>query len=343
MYSFKNDYAEGAHPAILDALVASNLVQQAGYGEDVYGEEAKALLKVKMQNPEADIYFVSGGTQANLLVISALLRPHEAVISANTGHIYTNEAGAIEAAGHKVIAVASDDGKLTAASVAATVAAYGMRPHVVKPKLVYISNSTEIGSLYTRAELKELWNYCTEAGLYLFVDGARLGHALTAIDNDLTLADMAKLSHVFYIGGTKNGALLGEAIVFNKPDLAPDFAYVVKQRGALLAKGRILGVQFLTLFTDDLYLELAQQANILAAKMAAAFEAKGYDFLTKPQTNQIFPILPHALIEHLSAHYAFFVWKAIDSEKSAIRLITSWATEPEQVDLFIKAVEGWSC
>jgi len=217
MYSFKNDYAEGAHPAILDALVASNLVQQAGYGEDVYGEEAKALLKAKMQNPEADIYFVSGGTQANLLVISALLRPHEAVISANTGHIYTNEAGAIEAAGHKVIAVASDDGKLTAASVAATVAAYGMRPHVVKPKLVYISNSTEIGSLYTRAELTELWNYCTEAGLYLFVDGARLGHALTAIDNDLTLADMAKLSHVFYIGGTKNGSLFGKlSIVKNR-------------------------------------------------------------------------------------------------------------------------------
>lgn len=343
MYSFKNDYAEGAHPAILQALVASNLVQQAGYGEDVYSEDAKALVKAKIQNPEAAIYFVSGGTQANLLVISALLRPHEAVISANTGHIYTNEAGAIEAAGHKVIAVASDDGKLTAASVATTVAAYGMRPHVVKPKLVYISNSTEIGSVYTRAELTALWDYCTSAGLYLFVDGARLGHALTAADNDLTLADIAKLSHVFYIGGTKNGALLGEAIVFNQPDLAPDFAYVVKQRGALLAKGRILGVQFLTLFTDDLYLDLAQQANILAAKMAAAFQAKGYDFLTKPQTNQIFPILPQALIDHLSTQYAFFVWKTIDSEKSAIRLITSWATEPEQVDLFIEAVDAWPC
>jgi threonine aldolase len=339
MYSFRNDYSEGAHPQILQKLLQTNDAQQAGYGEDAYSIEAKALLREKMNHAEAKIYFVSGGTQANLIVIAALLRPHEAVVSAQTGHIFVHETGAIESIGHRVIAVQTTDGKLSPLHLQQVVEEYSLRPHVVKPKMVYLSNSTETGTIYTRAELAELSALCKTKGLYLYLDGARLGHALTAIDNDLTLADIAQLTDAFYIGGTKNGALLGEAIVFNTVELAADFDYLLKQKGALLAKGRVLGVQFLELFRDDLYFTLARHANTMAQKMVDAIKSLGYSFLTPTTTNQIFPILPHGVLNRLEENYLFYVWKKVDADHSAIRLITSWTTDEAVVNAFIEDLE----
>ncbi|TYR37513.1 low specificity L-threonine aldolase [Sphingobacterium phlebotomi] len=339
MYSFKNDYAEGAHPRILDKLVETNYVQQMGYGEDEYTMEAKERLRQKIHNPDAAIYFVSGGTQTNLLVISSLLRPHEAAISAKTGHIYANETGAIEATGHRVITVETSDGKLTPTDVENILQEYALRPHVVKSKLVYISNSTEIGTIYTRLEIESLSTYCQSKDLYLFMDGARLGHALTAEHNDLTLSDISQYTDVFYIGGTKNGALLGEAIIFNKARLAADFDYMLKQKGALLAKGRLLGIQFLELFRNDLYFTLAKHANEMAMKIANAMEAQDYPFLTPPHTNQIFPILPKTVMNELMRQYDFYEWKTIDEQRSAVRIITSWATDENKVDAFIDSLK----
>jgi len=339
MYNFKSDYSEGAHPRILDKLVETNLVQQSGYGEDEYAQQAKAILKERLNNPNAGIYFVSGGTQTNLLVISFLLRVHEAVISAKTGHIAANETGAIEATGHKVITTETTDGKLRPEDIANVLEAYALAPHVVKPRIVYISNSTEIGTIYTRDELKALFQFCQSHHLLLYLDGARLGHALTAENSDLTLAVISEYTDVFYIGGTKNGALLGEAIIFNKPELAIDFDYAIKQKGAMLAKGRILSIQFLELFKDDLYFDLARQANALAMRIASAVREKGYTFLTESTTNQLFPILPKKVIERLSQHYQFYNWKNIDDEHIAIRLITSWATDEEKVEAFIRDLQ----
>lgn len=335
MYNFKNDYSEGGHPNILNKLIEANLLQQAGYGEDEYSLQAKKLLQQKIDNPHAAIHFVSGGTQANLLVIAALLRIHEAVISAATGHIFTHETGAIEAAGHRIISADTEDGKLQPSDIQNILQEYSLRPHMVKPRMVYISNSTEIGTIYNKTELQELSAYCKSFNLLLFMDGARLGHALTAENNDLTLADIAQLTDVFYIGGTKNGALLGEAIVFNSPDLVPEFDYVLKQKGALLAKGRLLGIQFLELFKNDLYFDLARHANKMAMKISSAIKESGYSFLTTSTTNQIFPILPQSIIKRLREKYAFYDWKSIDEDHTAIRLITSWATDEDKVDEFI--------
>lgn len=336
MYNFQNDYSEGAHPNILNKLAEVNLIQHQPYGEDDYSTQAKELLKQKIGNPDANIFFVSGGTQANLLVISALLRLPEAVISAKTGHIFVHETGAIEATGHRVITVETDNGKLQPEDIRKVLQEYSLRPHVAKPAMVYISNSTEVGTIYSKKELSELSDYCKDQNLILFMDGARLGHALTAKDNDFTLADIARLTDVFYIGGTKNGALLGEAIVFNKPGLAPEFDYVLKQKGALLAKGHLLGIQFFELFKSDLYFDLAKHANKMAMKIANAAKENGYSFLTQSTTNQIFPILPKNLIEKLSKKFLFYEWKVIDENHSAVRLITSWATDESKVDEFIK-------
>ena len=258
-----------------------------------------------------------------------------------TGHIFTHETGAIEATGHRVIAVETDNGKLTPAAISKTLEGYSLRPHTVKPRMVYISNSTEVGSIYLKEELTELSTFCKKHNLLLFLDGARLGHALTAQNNDLSLPDLAKLTDVFYIGGTKNGALLGEAIVFNNPNLAPEFDYVLKQKGALLAKGRLLGIQFLELFKDDLYFKLAKHANTMAMKIAHAIEANGYSFLTPSTTNQIFPILPKELLEKLSRKYLFYEWGYANSTEAAVRLMTSWATEERVVDEFIGDLKGF--
>ncbi|CDS98126.1 Low-specificity L-threonine aldolase [Sphingobacterium faecium PCAi_F2.5] len=335
MYNFKNDYSEGAHPNILTKLIETNLVQQLGYGEDEYGIEAKEVLREKIKNPDATIHFLSCGTQTNLIVISFLLRVHEAVISAKTGHISANETGSIEATGHKVIAVETEDGKLRPSDIQNALKEYALKPHVVKPRMVYISNSTEIGTIYTKSELEDLSSCCKTNNLLLYLDGARLGHALMAQNNDMILADIARLTDIFYIGGTKNGALLGEAVIFRTPELAFDFEYVLKQKGALLAKGRVLAIQFLELFKHDLYFDLAHHANMMALKIVDAVQSKGFSFLTNSMTNQIFPILPKDIIQKLSENYQFYIWKEIDDDHAAIRLITSWATDEKNVDAFI--------
>lgn len=336
MYNFKNDYAEGAHPNILERLHSSNLEQHDGYGDDPYTAKARCKMQEEMQNPNAAIFFVSGGTQANLLVISYLLRPHEAVISAKTGHIYANEAGAIEATGHRVIPVDKIDGKLNPEDIRTVLKQFAMRPHVVKPKMVYISNPTELGNIYTKKELTDLSKACKENSLYLFLDGARLAHAICAKDSNLTLADVSNLTDVFYIGATKNGGLIGEAIVFSDRETAHDFDYSLKQKGALLAKGRLLGIQFLELFTDNLYLQLADHANKMAEKIAKAMKDRGCLFLADSSTNQLFPIVSKEISKKLSANYSFFTWREINSNEEAIRLITSWATDEDMVDQFIQ-------
>src|SRR5690606_24325866 len=251
-----------------------------GYGLDEYCLTAEEIIKEKIKNPNAKVHFVSGGTQANLIVISAFLRPHESVISAHSGHIFTNEAGAIEFSGHKIHSVEKEDGKLNPKDIQSVLDAHQNIPHQLKPKLVYISNSTEIGTIYTKSELKELSEFCKEKELYLFMDGARLANALMAFGNDLNLEEISKWTDAFYLGGTKNGALLGEAIVINNENLQPEFGFHIKQKGGMLAKGRLLGIQFLELMKDDLYLQLAAYANAKAMLIKSAFSEIGCTFLT---------------------------------------------------------------
>lgn len=335
MYSFKNDYSEGAHPRILQALLESNVIQEKGYGEDRYTLEAIERLKQRIGRSDIDIHFFTGGTQTNLTSLSSFLRPHEAVISANTGHIHVHEAGAIESTGHKVLTVESDDGKLRPTDIQ-RVLDFHMDEHMVKPKLVYISNSTEIGSIYYRGELEALSRICQENGLLLYMDGARLGSALCAEGNDLTLFSISELVDAFYIGGTKNGTLLGEALVLCEDHLKEDFRYQIKQKGALLAKGRLLGIQFLELFRDTLFFDLATHANQMASHLREGISGLGFDFLTYSPTNQIFPIVPDGLISHLEKKYGFYVWSKMDVETSSIRLVTSWATKEEAIESFIE-------
>ncbi|OPJ61270.1 threonine aldolase family protein [Clostridium chromiireducens] len=335
MYSFKNDYSEGAHERILNALIKTNYEQTDGYSTDEYTENAKALLKKKMCREDADIHLLVGGTQVNLTAISAFLRPHQAAIGADTSHINCHETGAIEATGHKVITTKTDDGKLTKELIQRVLDSHESE-HMVQPKLVYISNSTELGTLYTKSELVELHRCCTENNLLLFLDGARLGSALVSEENDLTLEDIANLTDAFYIGGTKNGALFGEALVICNDALKEDFRYYIKQKGGLLAKGRLLGIQFEELFKDDLYFELARHANEMAILLKNALREKGYKFLTNSSTNQQFPILPNNVVKMISEKYSFNIERIIDEDTTAIRLVTSWATKKENVIEFIE-------
>lgn len=338
-YKFLNDYSEGCHPLILENLLKSNLSQQAGYGNDDLSVRAISKIKAACENQAVDVHFVAGGTLANLLVISSLLKPYESVISAESGHINTHEAGAIEATGHKIEYVRTDDGKLTVSGIARLLMKFP-KYHTVKPRMVYISNSTELGTVYSKEELEDIYHYCSKNDLLVFIDGARLAMALTA--SGVTLAEVCGLCDVFYIGGTKCGALLGEAVVICNPELQPDFKYNVKQRGALLAKGRVLGAQFDTLFTGDLIFSLAKHANTMAARMAAAFQELGYRFLCAPESNQLFPILKFSLIKKLAQKYEFFEWEELDEEHSAVRLVTSWATEEKVVNKFIADLKKFS-
>ncbi|MCQ9639280.1 aminotransferase class V-fold PLP-dependent enzyme [Chryseobacterium sp. WG14] len=337
-FSFKNDYSEGCHPNILQTLLQCNLEQQAGYGEDEYSLKAKELIKEKIKKADSEVYLVSGGTQANLIVISSILKPYQCAISASSGHILNNETGAIEATGHKILSIETEDGKLRPSDIIPVLANHKNIPHQVMPKLVYISNSTELGTIYQAKELGELSDFCRQNGLYLFMDGARLGHGLTSEISDLTLERVAELTDIFYLGGTKNGALIGEAIVVNTISLQEDFAFNIKQKGALLAKGRLLGIQFLELMKDDLYFDLAKHANQQAMKIKNAFRSKGGHFLADTYTNQIFPIVSNELIEVLSESFDFFVWKKVDEKFSAIRLITSWNTGDDAVNSFIEII-----
>jgi len=339
MYSFKNDYSEGAHPQILKALTEANFEQVDGYGEDCYSKRAVELLKRKLECQAVDIHFLSGGTQTNLTALSAFLRPHEAAIAANTGHILVHETGAIEATGHKVISIEVGDGKLKPEFIKNVVDAHEDE-HMVKPRLVYISNPTEVGTIYTKSELAAISQICQENNLYLYLDGARLGSALCAVGNDVALSDLPRLVDAFYIGGTKNGALLGEALVINREELKADFRYHMKQKGALLAKGQVLGLQFLELFRDDLYFDLARHANEMAELLRKAIKQAGFEFLVDSPSNQIFPILPNTLIGRLQEKYAFYIWSKIDGEHSSIRLVTSWTTPEEPVQRMVGDFKG---
>lgn len=337
-FSFLDDYSEGAHPSVLAALSETNFDQKKAYGEDSYSHEARKLLRAQMGEADPEIWFVASGTLANILSISSALRSHEAVIAPSSGHIAVHETGAIEATGHKIITVPPENGKLTPAGIQAALDSNAHFPHMARPRLVYISNATEVGTLYTRAELTAISALCRERELLLMLDGARLGAALSAPGNDLSLEAIAQLTDMFWIGGTKVGALLGEAIVITNTGLQRDFAFHIKQRGALLAKGRILGLQFRQLFADGLFFDLARHSNEMAQSLSKGMTAAGYDLVAETETNQVFPVLPNALIKKLQSDFDFYVWKPLDEEHSVIRLVTSWATPPEQIDAFLESI-----
>lgn len=341
MIRFNCDYSEGAHPNVLRKLSDTNLEQTEGYGTDPYCRRAAGLIKDLIKRQDADIHFFVGGTQANLTVISACLRPHQGAISADTGHINTHESGAIEATGHKILTVPSPDGKLTAAQVREICDTHdndSSREHSVQPKLVYISNPTEIGTIYTKAELTAVSQACREHGLILYLDGARLGYALCAAGNDLDLPAIAELCDIFYIGGTKNGALFGEALVMTKDSLKPDFRYILKQKGGMLAKGRLLGLQFIALFEDDLYFKMARHANEMAGIIKGACVKKGYKFLTESVTNQQFPIIPDRILKKLKENYEYTYWQPVGHAHSAVRFVTSWATRKTDAEKLAKDI-----
>ncbi len=334
-YSFCNDYSEGTHPKILEALTQNNDSQETGYGEDRFSMEAQALIRNACGRQDVDVHFVSGGTQANMIALASMLESYESVIAAATGHIAIHEAGAIEATGHKIHTVDCSGGKLTVEDIDPVISLHASDEHMVKTKAIFISQPTELGTVYSKSEIQTLSSYAKEHDLYLYVDGARLPSALASEANDVTLDDIAELTDMFYIGGTKNGALIGEAIIICNPELQPHFRRHMKQRGALLAKGRLFGLQFKTLFTDGLYLELARQANAMAQKLSEGIAGLGFRFLTDSPTNQIFPILPDKVISILQADYSFYVWSKVDTDHSSIRLVTSWATKQEHVEMFL--------
>lgn len=336
-YNFLNDYSEGAHPSILDELIDTNLIQQDGYGDDDYCKQAAQLIKSEIGNPEADIHFVAGGTQANMLCTSAFLKPYESIVAPKTAHIEIHEAGAIEFGGHKINTVEAHNGKILPNQIQEMVE-FHYDEHMVVPKLVFISNTTELGSVYKKQELQKISEMCKKYGLYLYIDGARLGAALTSNSNDLSLKEINQFADAYYIGGTKNGALIGEAIVINNPALKEKFRYNMKQKGALIAKGRIIGIQFKNLFAEGLYYKLAIHANLMAAKLANGLAEKGYKFFISPESNQIFPILPNELILKLEKKFGFYIWTKYNGHSSVIRLVCSWATDEKAVDRFLKAV-----
>ena len=337
MYSFTNDYSEGAHPRILEAMMNANLTQNVGYGLDAHSLAAAGTIRRLADAPDAAVHFVVGGTQTNLLLIAAALRPYQAVIAAATGHVNVHEAGAIEGTGHKVLALPTTTGKLTPEIIAPCLAEH-CDEHMVQPKLVYISDSTELGTVYTKAELEALHHFCRLHGLMLYLDGARLGSALTSAPNDLTLKDLAALTDAFYIGGTKNGALLGEALVIQKDSLKEDFRFMMKNRGAMLAKGFLAGIQFEELFRDGLFFDLAAHANEMAAILRDGIRKAGYSFVSDSHTTLLFPILPDELVDKLGKDFTFERSQKPDDSHTVIRLVTSWATPEKAVRDFLAAL-----
>ncbi|MCL2662284.1 MAG: aminotransferase class V-fold PLP-dependent enzyme [Oscillospiraceae bacterium] len=333
-YSFKNDYSEMAHPEILTVLSDVGNEQFEGYGLDEHSITAAMLIRKALKAPYADIHFIAGGTHANLVMISSALRPHEAVIAPKSGHIFVHETGAIEATGHKICVRDGLNGKLTVGDIESVVSEHGDDEHMVKPKLVYISLSTETGTVYTKAELAAISFYCRNNGLYLYIDGARLGAAINSPACDLKYSDLPNLADAFFIGGTKNGALFGEAIVICNEQLKVDFRYLLKQRGGLLAKTAAIGVQFKTLFAGGLYDELAKHSIAMAKKLADGIRALGYEFLCPVETNLILPVFPNEIVDRLREHYGFYDWQRFE-DKTAVRLLTSWATPEDKVDCFL--------
>lgn len=337
-YSFQNDYSEGAHPTILDLLAKYNTQQEVGYGEDAICEQARQLIKSTLENSDVDIHFVSSGSQANIITLGAMLKPYQSVFAPVTGHVNVHETGALEAIGHKINPISTTSGKISAEQIQAVVDDH-KDEHKVEPAVVYISQSTEVGTIYSKAELTAISEVCTKNNLYLYIDGARLGSALMSSRSDLTLPDIVKLVDAFYIGGTKNGALLGEAIVLVNPELQHNFRRHMKRYSALLAKGRVLGTQFVGLFTNDLYFDLATHANAMAEQLVEGITQAGYSFETQPATNQIFPVFPNTLISELEKSYRFYRWTPIDGDNTSIRLVTSWATSESNVQDFLANVK----
>lgn len=335
MIYFNNDYAEGAHQRLLQRLLETNLEQTEGYGQDKYCDMAREAIKKACGLTQAEVHFMTGGTQANLTVIDALLKPYQGVLCADSGHINVHETGAVEACGHKVIALPGYNGKLLAGQIQEAVELHlydEAREHTVAPGMVYISYPTEFGTLYTKKELTEIVQVCRAYDLPLFIDGARLGYGLTARGTDVTLEDIASLCDVFYIGGTKVGALFGEAVIVTKPNFMKDFRYMMKQKGGMLAKGRILGIQFLELFTDDLYLQIAQNGVEMAMLLKEGFKSKGYEFYMDSDTNQQFIIMADKKLSSLSDKYGFCYHQRYNESSSVVRFCTSWATTRAQVE-----------
>lgn len=342
MIRFDNDYNTGAHPKILEQLLATNDVQQPGYGVDAYSLEAQQLIKAACGVPDAHVHLMVGGTQANTTIISSILRPHQGVVAADSGHIAVHETGAIESTGHKVIELPGTNGKISADQVETFVDEHWNDPtheHIPQPKLVYISQPTELGSLYSKAELEALYNVCRKQNLYFMIDGARLGYGLASKSNDVPLEVMSQLCDVFYIGGTKVGAMFGEAIVITHDRLKEDFRYIMKQRGGMLAKGRFLGLQFKTLFESGLYFEIAAHAIEMADRLAEGLRDMAIEFLIQPETNQLFPLLNEQQLLRIKDKYAFYEWEK-QGDKTAVRFCTSWSTKVEDVDALLNDLRG---
>ena len=337
MLFFENDYGEGAHEAVLKRLAETNGEQLSGYGTDPYCAAAREKIRAACECPEADVYFLVGGTQTNAVVISSLLRRYEGVLAAQTGHVSVHESGAIEFTGHKVLTLPQKEGKISAGCLRSWLQNFyddESHEHMVFPGMVYISHPTEFGTLYTKRELEDLSSVCRQYQLPLYVDGARLGYGLASPASDISLGDLSRLVDVFYIGGTKVGALCGEAVVF--PAGAPaHFMTMVKQQGALLAKGRLLGIQFDALFTDGLYQKISENAIRTASRLQGAFLEKGYELYLKSPTNQIFVVLEDARMKELSRHVSFSFWEKRDETHTVVRFATSWATRMEDVEALI--------
>lgn len=341
MYQFQCDYNEGAHHRIMERLMETNLEQTVGYGEDHYCSAAREAVRKALGRDDVDVHFLVGGTQANATVISSILRPYQGVLCASTGHINVHETGAIEHSGHKVLALPAEDGLLSSELIRKAMEDHMAEDgpeHMVQPGMVYISFSSEVGTVYSLDQLKSISAVCREYGFPLFIDGARMGYGLASEGCDVSLSDIASLADVFYIGGTKQGALFGEAVVIVNDALKKDFRYNIKQNGGMLAKGRLLGIQFLTLFEDGLYFQLSEHAVSQAMRIRDAFESKGFGFLVKSPTNQQFPILDNATFDRLSKDFLFSVWQKIDENHTAVRFCTSWATRPEAVDALIDSI-----
>lgn len=341
MIRFNNDYNQGVHPEILDAFVKTNTESYGGYGLDEWCEKGAAAIKQYLGGKNADIHFLIGGTQVNYTVITAALRSFQGVISADTGHINNHETGAVENTGHKIHARKGVDGKLTASEIREEAEIYrtsGAKEHITQPKMVFLSFPSEYGTIYSKAELIEIHNVCKEYGLYLFIDGARMGYGLGSSVNDVTLADLAELSDVFYIGGTKCGAMFGEAVVIINDDLKDNFRSYMKQNGAMLAKGWLLGLQFYTLFKDGLYFEITKYADELAMKLKTAFEEKQIPFYIESFTNQQFVILTDNQMNKLSEKYAFEYQGKMDDNHHMVRFCTSWSTRKEDVEALVKDI-----
>ena len=342
MIRFESDYLEGAHPSIMQRLAETNFEQTAGYGVDPYCAAAREKIKTACAAPNADVHFLVGGTQTNTTVIAAALRPHQGVLAAESAHIEAHETGAIEATGHKVLTLPSRDGKIKASQVREYVLRHRADEsfeHIVQPAMVYISQPTETGTVYSFEEMTEMSDTCRELGILLFVDGARLACSLV-LDYTPTLPDLARLTDVFYIGGTKHGALFGEAVVIMNEELKKDFRYMIKQRGGMFAKGRLLGLQFDTLFTDGLYYEIGRHEMALADKLRNAFAAKGFEFYYDSPTNQLFPVLDEKQLTKLAENYSFSTQKQLPEGKTAVRFCTSWAGREEDIDKLISDINA---